>query len=77
MAKHYPKEYLIFAYICDNAYDSRVEMHGEHFIVIMDVEENEKLAKDLSEKFWIENVLMWRECDRLGTALDKATCTKK
>ena len=77
VAKHYPKEYLIFAYICDNAYDSRVEMHGEHFIVIMDVEENEKLAKDLSEKFWIENVLMWRECERVGHGFRQSNLYKK
>ena len=46
-------------------------MSGEHFIAIMDVEENEKLAKDLSEKFWVENVLMWRECDRVRRGTGK------
>ena len=46
-------------------------MSGEHFIAIMDVEENEKLAKDLSEKFWVENVLMWRECDRVRRGTKK------
>ena len=58
-------------------YDSRVEMHGEHFMVIMDVEENEKLEKDHSETFWIENVLMWRECDRVAHGFRQSNLYKK
>ena len=58
-------------------YNGTGEMHGEHFIVIMEVEENEKLAKNLSETFWIENVLMWREWNRVGYGFRQSNLYKK
>ena len=48
VAKHYPRQYQIYTYICNNAPNTNVEMYDGIFYVITDAEQNKNLLDDLS-----------------------------
>lgn len=66
VAKDYPAKYKIYAYICNIEWDSRVEMHGTHFAVIIDSQQNHKLIENLLKYFFINILMSWRETERVG-----------
>ena len=77
VARHYPTKYRIYAYICDNALDSRVEMHGRIFLVIMDSELNHRLVENLARTFHLTPIMSWRETEKIGHGYKQSNLYKK
>ena len=51
------KDYYVYLKICDLIYSARIiEVTNKWFIVEFDLEENEKLAKDLNNLFFIKRI---------------------
>ena len=63
VVKHYPRQYKIFTYICNNAPNITIEMHDRFFYVTDNTEQNKELVEDLSTNFFITNIIAWKEID--------------
>ena len=67
VVKHYLRQYEIFTYICNNAPNTTVEMHDRFFYITTDAEQNKELVEDLSTKFFITNIIAWKEVDQVSS----------